>query len=260
MADFLKGIILKCVGGFYYVEAADAVYECRARGIFRKSGITPVAGDTAYITVLDDETGWLEKIGARRNFLVRPPVANLDLLLVVVSITEPEPNQLLIDKTIAIAEKNGIEPVVVITKADLKDTRRLAEIYRKSGFEVFEVSSKTGQGIEELKKRLTGFLSVLSGNSGSASRGLLNNARTFIRAENRTDKQKAGAEQHTTRTAEIFKLSCSADCGHRFSTIDIERVQRIYKDELAGCFRNLRITSAGAGLQAAPIPWRQAAL
>ena len=68
----MKGIILKCVGGFYYVEAADAVYECRARGIFRKSGITPVAGDTAYITVLDDETGWLEEIGERRNFLVRP--------------------------------------------------------------------------------------------------------------------------------------------------------------------------------------------
>jgi ribosome biogenesis GTPase len=242
MADFLKGIILKCVGGFYYVEAADAVYECRARGIFRKSGITPVAGDTAYITVLDDETGWLEKIGARRNFLVRPPVANLDLLLVVVSITEPEPNQLLIDKTIAIAEKNGIEPVVVITKADLKDTRRLAEIYRKSGFEVFEVSSKTGQGIEELKKRLTGFLSVLSGNSGVGKSSLLNALEPSYGLKTGQISKKLGRGRHTTRTAEIFKLSCGARIADTpgFSTIDIERVQRIYKDELAGCFREFK--------------------
>ena len=218
---------------------------------FPQSGITPVAG-IPHITVLDDETGWLEEIGERRNFLVRPPVANLDLLLVVVSITEPEPNQHLMHHTIAIAEKNEVEPVIVITKADLKDTRQLAEIYRKSGFEVFEVSSKTGQGIGELKKRLTGFLSVLSGNSGVGKSSLLN-ARTFIRAETGQISKKLGRGRRH-RTAEIFKLSCGAGLRTpRFSTIDIERLQRIYR-RTCRLFQEFKVTSAGADLQAAPIP------
>jgi ribosome biogenesis GTPase len=239
MAKFLEGIILKCVGGFYYVEAADSVYECKARGIFRKSGITPVAGDTASITVLEDGTGWLEEIGERRNFLIRPPVANLDLLMVVASIKEPEPNYLVMDKVIAIAEKNGIEPIIVITKSDLQDTRELQEIYSRSGFEVFSVSSKTGQGIELLKNRLTGLLSALSGNSGVGKSSLLNALEPSYRLETGQISKKLGRGRHTTRAAEIFKLSGGGRIVDTpgFSSIDMERVQRIYKEELADCFR-----------------------
>ena len=239
MTQFLEGIILKCVGGFYYVEAADTVYECRARGIFRKSGITPVSGDVARISVLQDHTGWLEEIGGRRNILVRPPVANLDILVVVASITEPEPNTLVMDKMIAIAEKNRIEPVIVITKSDLQDTGRLEEIYRRSGFEVFAVSEKTGNGIEPLKKRLSGYLSAFSGNSGVGKSSLLNALDPVHIRETGEISKKLGRGRHTTRTAEIFKLSFGGRIVDTpgFSSLDMERAQRIYKDELAIYFR-----------------------
>ena len=98
----LQGIILQSIGGFYYVEAADAVYECRARGHFRKQGITPLAGDHVRISCQADGVGTLEEILPRKNSLIRPPVANLDCLVIVVSIAEPDPNPLVIDKMIAL--------------------------------------------------------------------------------------------------------------------------------------------------------------
>ncbi|MDD2361346.1 MAG: ribosome small subunit-dependent GTPase A [Oscillospiraceae bacterium] len=240
MTLLLEGVILKCVGGFYYVEAADIVYECRARGIFRKSGITPVVGDVARISILDDSTGWLEEIGERRNILVRPPVANLDILVIVVSITEPEPNTLVIDKMIAIAEKNRIEPVIVITKSDLQDTKRLEQIYEYSGFEVFSVSEKTGEGIEFLRKRLTGHLSVFCGNSGVGKSSLINALDSSQTSQTGEISKKLGRGRHTTRTAEIFKLSFGGRIVDTpgFSSLDFEHTVRIYKEELASCFRD----------------------
>ena len=239
MTQLLEGIILKCVGGFYYVEAADSVYECRARGIFRKSGITPVAGDIARITVLPDGSGWLEEIGERRNVLVRPPVANLDILAVVASITEPEPNTLIMDKMIAIAEKNNIEPIIVITKSDLRDPSRLEEIYKKSGFEVFAVSNISGQGLEPLRKRLNGKLSAFSGNSGVGKSSLLNSLDPSRELETGEISKKLGRGRHTTRTAEIFRLGSGGLIVDTpgFSSIEMERAQRIYKHELASYFR-----------------------
>ena len=239
MAQFLSGIVLKCVGGFYYVEAADAVYECRARGIFRKGGITPVVGDIACISVLPDGTGWLEEIGKRRNILVRPPAANLDILAIVASIVEPEPNTLVMDKMISIAEKNDIEPIIVITKSDLQHTEKLEKIYRSSGFDVFVVSKITGQGIESLKLRLAGKLSAFSGNSGVGKSSLLNALEPSHALETGEISQKLGRGRHTTRTAEIFKFTNGGRIVDTpgFSSIDMERTQRIYKDELGLYFR-----------------------
>ncbi len=239
MALLLEGVILKCVGGFYYVEAADTIFECRARGIFRKSKITPVVGDIARISVLNENTGWLEEIGERRNIMVRPAVANLDILVIVVSITEPEPNTLVIDKMIAIAEKNRIEPIIVITKSDLQDTKRLEEIYNNSGFEVFSVSDKTGEGIDLLRKRLTGQLSAFCGNSGVGKSSLLNALDLSQISQTGEISKKVGRGRHTTRTTEIFKLSFGGRIVDTpgFSSLDLERTIRIYKDELAFCFR-----------------------
>ena len=105
-----QGIVMQQNGGFYYVEAADAVYTCRARGILRRQGMTPVAGDRVNISVQEDGTGVLETVLERRNCLVRPPVANIDLLVLVASICQPRTNTLVLDKMIAIAEKQGICP------------------------------------------------------------------------------------------------------------------------------------------------------
>lgn len=239
MASFLQGIIIKGIGGFYYVEAADTVYECRARGIFRKNGITPVAGDHATISVLPDGTGWVEEIAPRRNCLVRPPVANLDKLVVVISVSEPSPNLLVTDKMIAIAEKNDIEPVVIISKADLQDASHLEHIYQLTGLTVLTVSVESGQGVEALRRELKGKISAFTGNSGVGKSSLLNALDESLSQQTGDISRKLGRGRHTTRTVELFHLSFG---GHivdtpGFSSLDLERAQRIYKDELADCFR-----------------------
>jgi ribosome biogenesis GTPase len=121
MTNIKQGIILRGIGGFYYVEAADAVYTCRARGNFRRQGITPVAGDRVEIEVQPSGEGVVTQVLERRNSLLRPPVANLDLLVMVASVCQPVTNTLVLDKMIAVAEKKGITPIVVINKADLAD-------------------------------------------------------------------------------------------------------------------------------------------
>ena len=141
MTEQRNGLVLKCIGGFYYVEAADAVYECRARGIFRKREMTPLAGDHVRFTPQEGGTGSLDAVESRRNFLVRPPVANVDCLLVVAAVTDPAPHLLVLDKMIAIAEYKGIEPVVVVNKCDLGSTQALEEIYRKAGLQVIALSA-----------------------------------------------------------------------------------------------------------------------
>lgn len=156
MSESRQGIVLQSVGGFYEVEARPTpVYTCRARGIFRKQGVTPMAGDWVRLTILEGgEEGALEEVLPRKNSLVRPPVANLDLLVVVASVVEPSPSTLILDKMIAIAESKGIEPVVVISKADLEDAEGLAAVYRGAGFDTFVVSSSRGEGIEPLRPLL----------------------------------------------------------------------------------------------------------
>ena len=230
MTQHLDAIVLKCIGGFYYV-----VYECRARGILRKRGISPVAGDNVSISVIDSNTGWIEDVWQRRNFLFRPPVANIDILVVVASIAEPNPNILVIDKMVATAEKNNIETIIVITKSDLNDTSYIEEIYKKSLFEVFAVSNITGQGIEQIKKRLKGKLCALCGNSGVGKSSLLNSLDPKYDLETGKISKKLGRGRHTTRAVEIFSLDFGARVVDTpgFSSLDF----KINKDELAGCFR-----------------------
>ena len=110
------GIIIKGIGGFYYVEAADGIYECKARGIFRKSGLKPLAGDRVSISINDKAENTIEKIYDRKNSLERPPVANVDKLFIVSSVCEPKPVLLIIDRLTALAAVKNIEPIVVFTK------------------------------------------------------------------------------------------------------------------------------------------------
>ena len=163
MAEQQEGIIVKGIGGFYTVEAADAVYTCRARGIFRKNGQTPLAGDHVRIQVLDAGEGALEEILPRKNHLVRPPVANLDVLVLVASIADPAPNTLIMDKMIARAEDLGIEPVLVINKIDTVRKDELLAVMQVYGAQhdfaaILPISAKSGEGVEELLDVLEQFL------------------------------------------------------------------------------------------------------
>lgn len=240
--NLLNGILLKGVGGFYSVEAADAVYVCKARGAFRKQRITPLAGDRVQIIVYEgDAENTIEAIEPRKNALMRPPVANIDNLLIVVSTTAPRPSTLVIDKLIAIAEHKDIEPIVVFTKTDLDSADALAAVYRQAGIPCITVSNKTGEGVDEVKAFLSGKISAFTGNSGVGKTSLLNALDPNLSLATGEISDKLGRGRHTTRQAELFKT-----CGGYivdtpgFSSLDFEKADVIRKDELAECFREFR--------------------
>lgn len=238
MTNIVQGIILRGIGGFYYVETADAVYTCRARGSFRRQGITPVAGDRVEIEVQPSGEGFLTKVLERRNHLLRPPVANLDLLVLVASICQPTTNTLVLDKMIAIAEKKGITPIVVINKADLADPSELEETYRKAGLECYTVSAHQPQTLEPLKQRLAGHISVFSGNSGVGKSSILNAIDPTLVLETGEISQKLGRGRHTTREATLYHLADGYIVDTPgFSSLDLEQVEPIDKEELPDCFR-----------------------
>lgn len=238
----LEGLILEGIGGFYYVETADAVYECKARGTFRRDGITPVAGDRVEITVQADGTGTLHRILPRRNVLVRPPVANLDQLAVIASVAEPAPNALLLDKLIAIAEQKGVEPLLVITKSDLQDTAVWEETYRLAGIPVFTVTTTAPETAAPLREQLRGKVTAFAGNSGVGKSSLLNVIEPQWQRETGEISHKLGRGRHTTRSAVLFRLPFGGYLADTpgFSALDMERIHPIDKEDLSDCFREFR--------------------
>lgn len=221
------------------MEAGGTLYTCKARGKFRKERISPYAGDRVRITVEDDKTGAVEEILPRKNFLVRPPLANLDRLFVVSSVREPFPDSLVIDKTIAAAEIANIEPVLVLTKTDLQDGSALKAIYDLAGIPCLVVSSATGEGVEAVRELLKGKVSAFTGNSGVGKSSLLNALFPEFELKTGEISEKLGRGRHTTREVELYKIgpdSYVADTPG-FSTFDIERYQLTDKEQLVFGFR-----------------------
>ena len=233
----LTGLIVKAVSGFYYVEAADCVYECKARGIFRKKGISPSVGDMAEISVIDEGKANVEEILPRKNYLIRPPLANLDRLFIVSSVCEPLPSTLIIDKICAVAVSKGIEPVVVFTKADLADTSELLKIYNSVGIKCFEYSIKSESDKGKIASLIRGKVSAFTGNTGVGKSSLLNSLFPELNISTAEISHKLGRGRHTTRHSELYKVGGGyvADTPG-FSTVDIERYELIRKDDISGCF------------------------
>lgn len=235
--DMEKGLLMKGVGGFYFVEVADTVYECKVRGLFRKKGITPLAGDRVGVGIESDGTCTIREIFPRRNFLVRPPVANIDRLFVVASVCEPVPSTLVLDKIIAMAQDREIEPVVVASKTDLKNCEWLREIYTMAGIPFVAVSSVTGEGVEEVRTLLRGKISAFTGNSGVGKSSLLNRISQDLRLQTGEISHKLGRGRHTTRQVELLRLENGTYVADTpgFSSVDIEH--KIKKENLQFCFR-----------------------
>ena len=202
-----EGLILKGIGGFYYVETSDGVFECKAKGKFRKNGISPLAGDKVIITVREDKENTIDEIQPRKNKLVRPPVANIDKLLIVVSVAKPYPNTQIIDKMTLLAEKNGIEPVIVITKTDLAEFDEIYSIYKSTGYRVYTFSSVDNKGIDEIKAELKNSITAFTGNSGVGKSTLINALNGNDDIKTGEISEKLGRGRHTTRQAEIIKIA-----------------------------------------------------
>lgn len=209
----LEGKITKGIGGFYYIDTEKGIYECRARGIFRKQKITPLVGDRVKISIVDEETkkGVVEEIDKRDTELIRPPIANVDKALIVFAVKNPKPHLSLLDRFIVLAEKENLEIVIVLTKADLDDDNtleKIASIYELSGYKVIPVSNKTKLNIDKIKEELKGSVVVFAGPSGVGKSSLLNeiDGNFQLQTGEVSDKIKRG--KHTTRHAELLKLEC----------------------------------------------------
>ncbi len=233
-ADAKSGIITKCLGGLYTVESPDGIYECKARGVFRAKGISPAVGDRVEL-----RGGVITEVAGRRNYLIRPPLANLDQIIFIVSTVSPAPNFLILDKFIAIAEFKGIEPVVIITKTDLGDSSAVREVYSSIGITTLEVDYSDERSVQSVRDLLAGKVSAFTGNSGAGKSTLLNAVDPTLDIPTGEISKKLGRGRHTTRHAELYKLREGGYIADTpgFSTFETNRYDVIRKEELAGCFR-----------------------
>lgn len=235
----VKGIITKGIGGFYYVEVANATYECKARGVFRKARITPLVGDVVDITINEQAENTIDKIFYRKNCLNRPPVANIDNLFIVVATVEPKPNFLVIDKLIAMAEYKNIEPTIIISKSDLASINEIVDVYSKSGITVLNTGNDNE--LEKIKLLMKDKITAFTGNSGVGKTTLLNKLDSNLNLATGAISNKLGRGRHTTREAQLFKV-----CGGYvidtpgFSSFEFDKTEMIRKDDLPYCFREFR--------------------
>lgn len=237
--DKITGIIIKGIGGFYYVEVANATYECKARGKFRKDRTTLLVGDKVDISVNENAENTVDYIYDRKNFLNRPPVANIDNLIIVVSTVEPKPNFFVIDKLIATAEQKQIEPIIVVSKTDLASFDEILSVYQNTGISV--ITLENDESLESVKDKMKGKITAFTGNSGVGKTTLLNRLDPSLRLATGEISDKLGRGRHTTREAQLFNV-----CGGYvidtpgFSSFDFEKNEVILKDDLAYCFREFR--------------------
>ena len=233
-----QGLIVKATGGFYYVDCGDVVYSCRARGLFRKTGLTPYVGDMAQVEPIDDQNGYVTAILPRKNSLIRPPLANIDQLAIVVSSVRPLPNPQVIDTMTAIAARRGIQALIIFTKADLAPVEELEESYRKAGYPVVTVSSTQGSGIEDVRHLLVGKLTAFTGNSGVGKSTLLNAIDPRLSIDTAEISDKLGRGRHTTRHVELYRLPEGGYVADTpgFSALEIEQFEKMTADQLQYCF------------------------
>lgn len=204
----MQGRIIKGVGGFYYIDTENGIYESKARGIFRKEGITPLVGDMCEIDIVDEgkKTGNITGILPRKSALIRPAAANADQAVMIFAIKKPELSTGLLDRFLMNMEKQELETIIVFSKTDLDDPTALMDIYGNAGYKVLAVSNKTKEGVDELKALLRGKISVLSGPSGVGKSSLINSLLEKEYAETGELSEKIGRGKNTTRHTELISL------------------------------------------------------
>lgn len=233
----MTGRIIRSLSGFYEVQTGQGVVTCRARGHFRKDGLTPLTGDMVEISVTGKK-GMLEKILPRKNFFIRPAVANLDALVVFAANVNPITEPFLIDRVAAIAGNQEVPIILCINKTDLDPAIELERIYTHAGFQVIPTSAETGAGVEELRRAIQGKLTAFTGNSGVGKSSILNRLMPELQLQTGEVSEKLGRGRHTTRHVELYALDAETLVADTpgFSSFDTERMEIILKENLQYAF------------------------
>ena len=237
MNEKATGRILRSLSGFYDVQTEAGLITCRARGILRREGNSPLTGDMVEISV-ERGKGMVEKILPRKNAFVRPAVANIDALVVFAANVNPVTEPYLIDRVAAIAGDQEVPVILCVNKCDLDPARDLVSIYEKAGFAVISTSAETGEGVEALRERIRGKLTAFTGNSGVGKSSILNALEPAFDLPVGEVSQKLGRGRHTTRHVELYRLEENTYVADTpgFSSFDTDQMEVILKENLQYAF------------------------
>lgn len=235
----LKGVIVKGIGGFYYVDTAEGIFECRARGKFRIKNITPLIGD--HVEIEGDPRslqGYIISIDERRNRLIRPTVANIDQVVIVFAAKRPDINMQLMQKFLVYSEYKGLNIVICLNKIDLdedKDYLKVVSMLESVPYKVLTTSVKANIGIEQLEQLLMDKVSVFAGPSGAGKSSLLNRIQPGLELKTGDLSKKIDRGTHTTRHAELIKLEKGGLVADTpgFTSFDVDELEL---DKLESCF------------------------
>ena len=212
----MQGKIIKGIAGFYYVNVVESgVYECKAKGVFRKEKIKPLVGDNVRIEILDEEnkTGNIVEIFPRKNELIRPAVANIDQALVVFAVTKPTPHFNLLDRFLVMMERKEIPVVLCFNKKDIATSPEIAEleaIYEKCGYPIVFTSALEQENIEEIRRLLLKKTTAIAGPSGVGKSSLINLLQNQVQMETGTISRKIERGKHTTRHSELISVDADS--------------------------------------------------
>lgn len=234
----MTGRIQKALSGFYYVKSGETVYTCRARGKFRKEGITPLVGDFVEFSDAGGKEGRIDALLPRRNSFDRPAVANIDQLVIVCSQAIPKTDPYLVDRMTAIAALKRCEVLIVINKLDLDRAEELSAYYRASGFRTITLSALTGEGVDALREAISGKLSAFTGNSGVGKSSILNALDPTYQLQVGEVSTALGRGRHTTRHVELYPIAGGAEIIDTpgFSSFEAEGLSLELKHELPETF------------------------
>ncbi len=240
MTEKKTGRIVRSLSGFYDVETDAGVITCRGRGILRKSGISPLTGDMAEISV-EHGKGMVDRILPRKNSFVRPAVANIDALVIFAANVNPITEPFLIDRVAAIAGDQNVPVYLCVNKCDLDPGADLVRIYEHAGFQVIRTSAETGSGVEQLRELLKGRLTAFTGNSGVGKSSILNRLCPELALATGEVSEKLGRGRHTTRHVQLYSLGDNTYVADTpgFSSFDTDQMEVILKENLQYSFRDL---------------------